>query len=487
MSRAAVVIGTSADALVAAHHLAQGGYSVTVVRERPLPEDGALEAGWLPPSIADALGLRSHGLGVLTHDPWALARDGERALELATDVARTAESLRRFSPRDAERWPVFCARMHDYATLLQALYLEQPPDPMAEGARGLLEATRAAWRVRGLGASSMHDFLRLVPMSVADLLDEWFECDLLKGVLAAGAVANLCQGPRASGTAFAFLHHHVGSPAGVFRPPHTNAAAALAQRPGIELREGTVARIDIEAGRAVGVTLTDGAALAADAVVSGETPARTLLEFADAGWLDPEFVRAVKHVRSRGVAARIELTLDQPPQFTTLVAAPSVDYVERAYDDVKYGRLSSHPVVEATYVGRLTGERHRVDVRVQYVPFRPEGQEWDAAATAHLAQRALASLAEVAPRLQAAVVEQRVLTPGALGHRYGWPQGQPYQAELALDQVFWMRPVPALARYATPIAGLWLCGPAMHPGAGIAGVAGAHAAAAILHQRRRTR
>jgi phytoene dehydrogenase-like protein len=312
-------------------------------------------------------------------DPWAVAElpQGGR-LELWRDMGRSVESIRRVSERDAARWPDFCARMARLARFLERIYLDAPPDPLG---------VRFAVRARLLGKQGLIDLMRLLPMSVAELLDDWFESDALKGVLGAAGVMGLRQGPRSGGTAFVFLHHHVGSPPGVFRPPRT--AVSLSG----EMRRSVLQRIDVKEGRVQGITLADGTEIAADLVVSTLHPQRTLLELVDPAWLDPELVRAVRHIRSRA------------PAFTTFVHAPSLDHLERAHDAAKYG------------------------------------------------------------------IEGSSLSPQSV-------------AELALDQVLWMRPVPELAHYRTPVPGLWLCGPSMHPGPGILGASGYNAARAVLANRK---
>jgi phytoene dehydrogenase-like protein len=327
-------------------------------------------------------------------------------------------------------------------------------------------------RARRLGRQGLEDLLRLLPMPVADLLDDWFENDALKAALGAAGVMHVQQGPRSGGTAFRLLHHHVGSPPGVFRPPRSNVARVLAELPGADRRSAQVRRIIVRDGRAVGVALANGEEIAASAVVSGIDARRTLLELVDPAWLDPQLVRAVRSIRSRGVVARITLTLDRAPGFTTLVLAPSLDELERAYDDAKYGRVSRRPYLEARNAEPSVDGRHRVEVQAQYAPYALDDGEWDDARRRALGNRVVEMLSPHLP----SVVERAVLAPPDLEKAHGWPQGQAHHAELALDQLLWMRPIPQLARYATPIAGLYLCGPDMHPGAGIAGAAGANAA-----------
>jgi phytoene dehydrogenase-like protein len=255
----------------------------------------------------------------------------------------------------------------------------------------------------------------------------------------------------------------------------------LSGLPGIEIRRGTeVTAINVHAGRVTGVTLANGAQLAAPLVVSGLDPRRTLLELMDPGWLDPALARAVRNIRSRGVTARVSLTLDRSPGFTRLVIAPSLDHLERASDDAKYGRISQQPYLEAKAGEAVLDGRHRLEVHMQYAPYALADGEWDAARRSALGDLVVHALADHIPGGDAAITERSVLTPRDLAERAGWPEGQPAHAELALDQILWMRPIPALARYRTPVAGLSLCGPATHPGGGIVGAAGANAAREIL-------
>jgi phytoene dehydrogenase-like protein len=443
----AIVIGSGVDALVAAHLLGRRGKQVLIVAERaPATQD----FGWVPSQVVGELGLT---LAVDAPDPWvtALLQDGGK-LELWRDVRRTSESIRRFSERDARRWPDFCRRMAALGRLFERLYLEAPADPLN---------LRFALRVRGLGRESMVDLMRLLPMPVAELLDDWFECDALKGALAAMGILDIRQGPRSGGTAFRFLHHHVGSPEGVFRPPRTNLSSALGQRPGVSLKQAEVKKIRVKAGRADGVVLADGEEIAAPTVISAADPKRTLLDLADPGWLDPELARAIQQIRQRGVAARLLFTGSTSGN---VILAPSLDYLEQAYDEVKYGRVSERPYLEAHSTPLGT------EVHLQYVPY-PNGAKDDLAATVR----------RLLPGLENAKVVS-ILGPADLERERGWPQGQPYHAELALDQALWMRPLPELAQYKTPIPGLWLCGPATHPGGGIAGAAGYNCAQAILRE-----
>ena len=331
--------------------------------------------------------------------------------------------------------------MAKLAALLEELYLSPPPS---------LVDLRFALKIRRLGRVGMEDLMRILPMPVAELLDDWFENDALKGALGALAVRDLQQGPRSAGTAFRLLHFHVGNRPGVFRPPRSNYVHLA--RSGLDIREGAVRRINVRAGQATGITLDSGE-LSAAIVISGADPMRTLGELVEPGWLDPDLLRAVRNIRCRGVTAHIDLELERAPEWKTLSLAPSLDYVERAYDDAKYRRLSANPCVEAVADGA------RVHARVQYAP--PGGQ----------GEISIESFERHLPPIQRTTVQ-------ALSH--AWPEGQPHRAELSLDQALWMRPLPELSGYRSPIKGLWLCGPAMHPGAGVAGASGYNCAKALL-------
>jgi phytoene dehydrogenase-like protein len=476
MRSTAIVIGAGANELVAAHYLARAGHRALVLA--PTADGAPAGLGWVPEPIVRDLGLAERGLQVVRADPWATVplADGGR-LELWHDVARSAESIRALSSSDAAKWPAFCERMARLARLLETVYLAPPPQPLTTERRDLVQLAGIALRARGLGRQGVEDLLRILPMPVADFLDDWFEGDALKGLLGAAGVMHLAQGPRAAGTAFGLLHRHAGSPPGVFRPPRSNFRRTLAGLPGIEIRAGAeVVRIGVRDRRVTGVVLANREEIAASVIVSGADPKRTLLELVDPGWLDPVVVRAVRAIRARGVVARVTLTLDRAPGFANFVIAPSLDYLERAHDDAKYGRVSQAPWLEATADGE------RVEVHAQYAPYALTDGEWDEARRAALGDLVVRQLA---PHLGASIVERRVRSPVDLERDYGWPGGQAYQAELALDQALWMRPIPALARYRTPIAGLYLCGTGVHPGAGVAGAPGANAARMVLRDRER--
>jgi len=423
----AVVIGAGPDELVAARLLQQAGHRVTVVQERAAPDR---VEGWAPAQIGR--------LDAKRPDPWLRTPDG---LELFADMDRSAQSIRRFSARDADRWPEFCERLGRLASLLEELYLHAPPS---------LIDLRFALKVRRLGRAGMEDLMRLLPMPAAELLDEWFESDSLKGALGALAVRDLQQGPRSAGTAFRLLHLHACSLRGVFRPASVNVAPL---RSGLTTREARVARIELRGGVVSGVSLASGEMLSASLIVAGANPARVLGELVEPGWIDPDLLRAARNIRARGVAARVRLQLERAPEWPTLTLAGALDDVERAYDAVKYGRVSERLVIDAVADGAA------IDAHVQFVPH-------PAADTADIQARVVKQLQAHLPPIRATAVQ----LPIDLEHH----------AELSLDQALWMRPLPELSAYKTPVSVLWLCGSSMHPGAGVIGASGYNCARAIL-------
>src|SRR5439155_5702194 len=275
-------IGAGANGLVAAHYLAGAGKRVVVVEQRPAADRSA-DIGWVPPRVIRDLGLSQ--LRLEQPDPWlTVPLDGGNTLELSRDMGRSVEAIRRISPPDAAKWPEFSRRMHTLAGVLDKLYLAPPPDIETRDPRELARIGGLGLYVRRLGKQAVIDLARILPMSIADLLDEWFESDILKGVLGAVGVWHLKQGPRSGGTAFNFLHHHVGCALGVFRPPQSNLREALAAAGGVGGRSGPEMMFNNEAalllasdGRAAGVTLLQRREqIDAALVVSSESPRAAL-------------------------------------------------------------------------------------------------------------------------------------------------------------------------------------------------------------------
>jgi len=518
----AIVLGSSPNELVAAALLARAGRRVLLleasdrlggpfVTEEILPgfrvDACAHDAGWIPPAIIRDLELERHGLTLLSSDALSVTPGaGADPLVLWRDQKRTISELQRRSPKDAKRWPEFTRRMARLAGFLEQLYLAPPPQPVGTSVADLLGLLRAGIRLRGLGAQSMVELLRVLPMPVADLLDEWFSDAALKATLAAGGLQHLRQGPRSAGTTYTMLHHHVGRAAGSFRhrtavrggmAALVEALAAAARAHGVSFRTGTVVdRVAVAKGRASGVVLSSGEVIRCRTTLSGAEPRRTFLELVDAAHLDPAFLRAVRHIKYRGVWAKVNLALDGLPTFDgvgdnaaalsgVIHIGPTMDYLERAYDGAKHGGVSASPLIEAVIPSLsdpslAPAGKHVMSVAVQYVPYRPEDGAWTPERADELADRVVGLLTEHAPNLKGLIRQRQVMTPADLEARWGLPEGHLYQGELTLDQVLFMRPVPGWSRSATPVEGLYLCGAAAHPGGGVLGGPGALAARAVL-------
>ena len=539
-----IVIGAGLNGLTTAAYLARSGQRVLVLERRATiggsttTEEFAPgfsadvcrhDAGWLSPHIIGDLQLEQHGL--------RMHSTGSTVLALGTNGAALAfgangpdlDALRRLSPADATRWPEFAARVKALTGFLEHLYAAPVPGIDASSIGDLTAAAKLGLKFRGLGKRDMVELLRVLPMSIAEWLDDWFETPLLKGALASRGVMHLCHGPRAAGTAFNFLHHQVGgNPGALARAVTPNggvgaiaqALAASARAAGAEIRTNApVARIVTKGGATTGVALESGEEISARRIACGASPRHTFLELCDPSQLAPEFVRAVRHVRYRGVWAKVNLAVERIPAFRGdgahsavgahtgagassganadggirgVVVAPTMDYLERAYDDAKYGRVSSKPFLDVSFPRHAdrssapTGGQV-ISIHFQYAPYHRRDGAWHDSARRALGELAIATLAEYAPDLPGLVKQCEVLTPLDLEERYGLPEGNAYHGEMALDQAMFMRPVPACSHYRSPVRGLYVCGSGAHPGGAIAGGVGANAARAIISDAKMSR
>ena len=515
----AIVVGAGHNGLTAAAYLARAGLSVLVVEQRDVIGGATVTEEFHPGFRVDAfahrmgpfdrrvledLRLATHGLDIVRPDPARVALADGRPLPLFRDPSRTAEAIRAVSPDDAARWPGFCRTIADATRLVDAMRRSQPPELPNPGLRDLLRLAALGLGLRRLGRRAMVQALRVLPMSLADLLDDWFESDVLKGVIAGAGLMGLMQGPRGAGTAYALLHHLATgeAPGGValVRGGTGRVAEALAgaaRVAGVEIRTSApVERIVVRSDAAVEVVLAGGEVIPARRILSSADPRRTFLQLVGPEALDPAFVRQVRHIRMRGACAKVHLALGELPRFAGLgggdadlrgaiVVAPSLDYLERAFDDAKYGGVSERPFLEAV-IPTLTDPslappgRHVMSVLVQYAPYQLKAGGWDGARREALGDTVVSLLAQFAPNLPGAVLHRQVLSALDVEQRLGLTEGNIFQGEMALDQLFFMRPVPGWTRYRTPVRGLYLCGAGTHPGGGVTALPGYHAARAVL-------
>lgn len=505
-----VVIGGGTNGLAAAIALAEAGDKV-VVAEAADATGGVLrtmeiapgfrvaplgdEAGWMPPEVARGLGLAAT---VPAPGRRVLAAGNEGWLTFNPEPAAIPAGL---GPSDAAQWPAFHERIHGLAGILRALYVAPAPRIDADQLGELVNLLKVGRRVRGLGRGETVQLFRTVPMAIGDLLDEWFTSDTLKGALAADAVTDLCQGPISGGTAFNFLHRHVGAPPGVLRArpvlDGSTLVAALTERAaaaGVEVRTGVAAaRVEVEQDRVRSVVLADGGGIECRDVVSSLDPWTSLLELIDPVHHDPAFIRAVDNIRFRGAASFVLLALDGLPAMAegfdgSLCIAPSIRAVEQAFDATKYGEISAEPWLEMRVPslhrdGLAPRGSHVAVVRVQYTPYRLRGDTWDNRRQA-LGERVLGQLEARIPGLTSRVLHCRVLAPPDLEREFGLREGAVNHGEMMLDQILFMRPVAGWSRYATPVPGYYLAGSGTHPGGGIAGASGWLAAQAVLTGRK---
>jgi phytoene dehydrogenase-like protein len=510
-----VVIGGEPNGLVAAITLAQRGSKVLLLepahelggslreiefapgfRAAPLAPD----AGYIDPEVARVVGALP--AVEATADPAVISLADGRVLHLGASVESTARGLTDFSAQDAQRWPEFAARMAALAEFLATLYREPAPRIDSDTTGELFSLARLGLRFRGLGTTNMVELLRTLPMALSDLLDDWFESSQLKGTLAALGVMDVAQGPVSGGTAFTFLHRHVGARRGVFSErlrfkggngPLVSALSARARSVGVQFEANArVQEVAIRDGRVIGVTLITGETISCRTVLSSLDPVRSLLELTDPVHLDPQFIHAVRNIRFRGVATKILVALDALPDVPgssapvagAVVIAPSTRYVERAYDATKYGRCSDEPCIElrfpsVTQPSLAPAGKHVAVLHVQFTPYRLREGNWDAARDA-VADRAFAIVEQHIPGFISRVRARQVLSPPDIESTFGLREGAPSQGEMMLDQLLFMRPVPGYSRYAMPVPGLFLCGAGTHPGAGATGLCGLLAARAAM-------
>jgi phytoene dehydrogenase-like protein len=517
----AIVIGGGHNGLVSAAYLARAGRRVVVLERRHVLGGAAVTEEIVPgfrfsvasyvvsllrPEIVRDLDLPRHGLEILPLDGTLTPLDGDY-LWRVNDHGRTLRELRRWSLNDAEAYDEYSRLMVHMARFIKPILSAVPPDQGRIDPREWLPLGGLARRFAGLPRRLKDTFVQLMTMSAVDFLEQWFETDPLKATMAASGIIGTFQGVRSPGTAYVLLHHYMGEIDGAFRAwgiPRGGtggvslAIAAAAEELGVEIRtEAPVARIDVRGDRATGVTLESGDELRADVVLSSADARVTFIGLLEPGTLDPDFEAEVRRYRFRGSSGKVNLALDGLPSLSCLPGpgehlrgaisfSPSVEYMERAYDDAKYGRFSRRPYIDAiipTLVDPAMAPpgKHVMSCFVQYAPYHlAGGAAWDDAARDAFGETVIDTLEARAPGIRKLIVGKQVLSPLDIETRLGLSEGNIFQGELSLEQLFFNRPVPGWARYRTPIRGLWMCGSATHPGGGLMGAPGRIAALEVL-------
>ncbi|TAH53120.1 MAG: NAD(P)/FAD-dependent oxidoreductase [Chloroflexota bacterium] len=510
-----IIIGAGLNGLTAAAYLAKAGKKVLVLERREIIGGAAVTEEIFPgfkldtvthnvagfdANIARDLNLAQYGLELIQPDVSVFApqRDGG-AITLWRDDAKTADSIRVFSPNDATKWRAFRERMAKLARVLDSIHALTPPSITTTNPAELFSLGKLGLQVRGLGKRDMPEFLRALPMPIAELLDYEFENDLLKGALAAGGIHGLMLGPLGVGTTYNFLR---GVNDGVVRATTfvrggvgklADALASAAKARGAEIRTNAhVVQIRVRDQRATGVVLASGEEINAPQIISSADPKQTFLQLIDPIELDPTFCARIRNIRTRGVFAKMNLALDALPNFKnateeqlrgTISISPNMMYLERAYDDAKYGNISQQPYLEITIPTLLDPSRapqgkHVLSVWMQYVGERLETGDLRLK-NEQLGDLVIRTLSDYAPNLQSLVLHSQVLSPCDLQEIYSLPNGDINHGQTTLDQFLFMRPVPHFANYRTPLEGLFFCGAGAHPG-GIPCAAGRNAAREIL-------
>ena len=503
-----IVIGGGHNGLVCAATLARGGRSVLVLEAAAQVGGAAITrefaAGFrvsagahllhlMPADLIRDLKLESHGLS------WSAERMPTTALIPGATALAVSPAV---AGSDSDALTAYTARMRRYAQALVPLLGKVPPRLGTEDWSDRLALLSLGWQLRRLGRRDMRELLRIGGMNVYDLLQDEFQSDALKGALGFDAVLGTNFGPRSPGTVLTLLYRLAAEFAGGERAlsqprggmgAFCEALAKSATAFGATVRTNSpVAKILVEGDRAAGVELGSGERISAGTVISSADPKTTFLRLLGASHLDTGFVRRVHHVRSRGLAAKLHLALDRAPVFAgadaaalrgRLLLAPSLQYLERAYNHSKYGECSAAPAMEITVptandASLAPPGKHVLSAIVQYAPYAlKEGWESQRASFTELC---LDTLEGVAPGLRGSVVGAELLTPVDMEREFRMAGGHWHHADLAFDQFFFVRPVPGAAQHRTPMPGLYLCGAGCHPGGGVMGVAGRNAAQQVL-------
>jgi phytoene dehydrogenase-like protein len=516
----AIIIGGGHNGLVCAAYLARAGRKVLVLERRERIGGAAVTEEVFPgfrfsvfsyvvsllrPEIIRELELPRHGLHILPLESTLTPLSNSDYLIQWNDHDQNRRELARHSLRDAEAYDEFGLMLHQMARAVKPLLAMAPPDPTSLSFRELLGMKRLGDYFKSLKKEHFHRLTKLLTMSSADFLDEWFETEALKATKSASGIIGTLLGPRSPGTAYVLLHHYMGELDGVFRAwgfakggngSVSAAIAAAARAAGAEIRTSSpVAQILVKWGRARGVVLENGEEIRAKLVVSGADPRRTFMQLVGEKHLPAPFVESIKRFRFRGSSAKVNLALGELPDFTCLPGrgphlrgaisiSPSVAYLERAYDDAKYGEVSREPYMDIVIPSLIDPEmappgKHVMSIFVQYAPYHVNGG-WTDARREALGDTVVDTLSQYAPNLKNAILHRQVVTPADIERIVGLAEGNIFQGELSLQQMFFLRPVPAWAKYRTPLRGLYQCGAGTHPGGGVMGASGRNAALQIL-------
>ncbi|MFQ5942805.1 MAG: phytoene desaturase family protein [Anaerolineales bacterium] len=515
-----IVIGGGHNGLVNAAYLSRAGLKVLVLEQREIVGGATVTEEIFPgfkysvfsyvvsilrPEIIQDLELPRHGLTVLPLPSTLTPLPDGNYLYRDDDHYRTMREIGRHSARDVEAYEDYGHTMYFMAKAVRPILSMVPPDPTSLNPAELKRLADLGTHFLGIGEEQLHTFVKLMTMSSADFLDEWFETDPLKATMSASGIIGTYMGPRSPGTAYVLLHHYMGEIDGVYRAwgfakggtgGLAEAIASSARSFGAEIRtEAPVEAVLVRRNKAGGVALQDGTELRAHKVVSSLDPRRTFLDLVPSDLLPSELAEDVGRFRFRGSSGKVNIALDAAPEFAcwpgqgphlrgAISISPSLDYLERAYDQAKYGEFSHRPYIDIVIPSMIDPDmapagKHVMSCFVQYAPYQLAEGDWDARRE-EFGDAVINTLSEYIPNLKNILLHRQVLTPLDIERITGLSEGNIFQGELDLSQLFFLRPAAGYAKYRTPIRGYYQCGSGTHPGGGITGAPGRLAAMEIM-------
>jgi phytoene dehydrogenase-like protein len=518
----AIIIGGGHNGLIAAAYLAKAGKKVVVLEKRHLVGGASVTEEIFPgfkftvfsyvvsllrPDIVRDLKLPQHGLTILPLESTLTPLPNGDYLYRDGDHFRTLRDIARHSENDAAAYDDYGRSMYFMAKATKYILGLIPPDPTTLNPKDWRDLLGLARHFLGLGEEQLYLMAKLMTMSAADFLEQWFESDPLKATMAASGIIGTYLGPRSPGTAYVLLHHYMGEIDGAFRAwgfakggtgGIADAIARAAQSLGAEVRVNAgVSQVIVKNGRAVGVALENGDELYADVVASSLDPKLTFLKLVEPGQLPNDLVDSIRKFNIRGSSGKVNLALDALPDLTCMPGngrhlagaisiSPSLDYMERAYDEAKYGEFSRRPYIDCILPSVIDPDmappgKHVMSCFVQYAPYHLNGG-WTDAKREAFGDAVVDTLSEYVPNLKEIILHRQVLTPVDIEQQIGLSQGNIFQGELSLSQLFFLRPAAGWAKYRTPIKGYWQCGSGTHPGGGIMGAPGQLAAFEMLKE-----
>ena len=516
-----IVVGGGHNGLTNAAYLAKAGKKVLVLERRHVLGGSACTEEVFPgfkfsvcsyvvsllrPEIIRDLELPRHGLEILPLDGTFTPMPNGDYLWRVNDHGRTHREIARHSRVDAEAYDEFGKAMQAMCRFVKPILSMVPPDPATLNPRELMKLLFIGRRFQGMTSDDKYNQVQLMTMSAVDFLDQWFETDVLKATMSASGIIGTFLGVRSPGTAYVLLHHYMGEIDGAFRAwgfarggtgAISNAIAGAAREAGAEIRtEAAIAQILVKNGLATGVALANGDEFYAEVVSSSVDPRLTFTKMIEPGHLPDEFMEGVKRYKFRGSSGKVNMALDALPNFKSMPGvgahlrgamsiSPSVEYMERAYDEAKYGHWSTRPYIDMV-IPTLTDPsvappgKHILSCFVQYAPYKlAPGLDWDTEKE-KFGDTVVNTIAEYVPNIREIILHRQVVTPLDLEREWGLSEGNIFQGELSLEQLFFLRPVAGWAQFRTPIKNLYMCGSATHPGGGIMGAPGRLAALEIL-------